>query len=556
MILLSPRLLLVCGMLAAVLVYWPGLDGDFMFDDQWNIVANEALHIDSASPGELARAAFSGSAGPLKRPIAMTSFALNHLASGLEPRGWKIVNLCIHLVTGWLVFLVCRELVRALVERDEAVGAEWVAAVVAALWLIHPLNLTAVLYVVQRMTGLAALFSLWAVYLYLRGRVQLGGGGWRSIYLALGLAMPLALFSKETGAAVPVLLLVVEGVCFRFEAPPAHRQRLLKLFGMVLGLPALLVAGILLFSPDALLGGYAAREFSLGERLLTEPRVLWFYVQLTFLPWLSALGLFHDDLVLSTSLFSPFSTFLAIAAWGLLAGFALTRWCPRIVAFGLLFFLVGHAMEASILPLDLVFEHRNYLPMLGLLLPPVYYLVVHGIPGLATRLPAVLLCLFALWLGFTTFLRASDWRSEASFSLAQYRHHPDSARSAYQLGRLRAALVDTITDPQQRGEQLQEAAQLFARSAELRESFTDGLFGLLVLYSRNGLEPGEALVEDLSLRLREQPLNANTLRQIANLARCTEAGECRLDPALIERLRLAALANPRLTEDMRSFLAG
>ena len=217
-------------------------------------------------------------------------------------------------------------------------------------------------------------------------------------------------------------------------------------------------------------------------------------------------------------------------------------------------FLAGHAMEATILPLDLVFEHRNYLPMLGLLLPPVYYLVVHGIPGLATRLPVVLLCLFALWLAFTTALRAADWRSEASFSVAQYRHHPDSARSAYQLGRLHAALAEQATAERQRDEQLQEAMQLFARSAELRESFTDGLFGLVVLYSRNGLQPGEALVEELLVRLRTQPLNANTLRQISNLARCYEAAECRLDPALLERIRSAALANPRMSDSMRSFL--
>jgi hypothetical protein len=548
----SPVLLLAGGMLLSVLVYLPGLGGEFMFDDHWNIVNNQSLHIDS--PVGLVEAAGSGVAGPLKRPLAMTSFALNHLVSGLEPAGWKIANLAIHLLTGWLVFLVCRELVQALVERDEAVRAEWVAAVVATLWLLHPLNLTAVLYVVQRMTSLAALFSLWAIYLYLRGRVQLGGGGWRYIYVSIALALPLALLSKETGALVPVLLLLIEWVCFRFEAPPEHRRRLFKLFGIIVGLPALVVAAVLLFSPDTLLGGYASRSFTLGDRLLTEPRVLWFYVQLTFLPRLSALGLFHDDFIVSTTLLSPATTLPAILAWGLLVIFALTRFCPRVVAFGLLFFLVGHGLESTIFPLELVFEHRNYLPMVGLLLPPVYYLVVHGIPGLATRLPAVLLCLFTLWLGFTTALRASDWRSLASFSVAQYQYHPESARSAYQLGRIHAALVDQVVDSQERGAQLERAAQLFASSAELRPEFTDGLFGLLVLYSRNGLEPTEGMVEELLVRLREQPLNSNTLRQIENLVACYGAGECVLDPGLLERIRLATLSNPGISERMRQVL--
>ena len=238
-VLRSPRLLLAGGMLLTMLVYLPGLGGEFMFDDHWNIVANEAVHVDSLSPGQVIEAATSGRAGPLKRPVAMASFGLNHYVSGLEPRGWKIANLVIHLLTGWLVFLVCRELVRALVQRDEAVSAEWVAAIVASLWLIHPLNLTAVLYVVQRMASLATLFSLWAIYLYMRGRVQLGGGGWRPIYVALGLALPLALLSKETGALIPPLLLLIEWLCFRFEARPEHRRRLFILFGITVGLPLL-----------------------------------------------------------------------------------------------------------------------------------------------------------------------------------------------------------------------------------------------------------------------------------------------------------------------------
>lgn len=539
-VLRSPRLLLAGGMLLAILVYLPGLDGEFMFDDQWNIVANEAVHVDSLAPGEMFDAATSGRAGLLKRPVAMASFGLNYFVSGLEPRGWKIANLAIHLLTGWLVFLVCRELVRALVERDEAVSAESVAAIVASLWLIHPLNLTAVLYVVQRMTSLATLFSLWAIFLYMRGRVQLGGGGWRPIAFAFGLALPLALLSKETGALIPLLLLLIEWVCFRFEARPENRRRLFILFGVTVGLPALVTGLILLFSPDTFLSGYASRYFTLSERLLTEARVLWFYVQLVFVPWLGSLGLFHDDVVVSTSLVNPLSTLPAVLLWIVLAVFALTPRCPRIIAFGLLFFLLGHALEAGIFPLELAFEHRNYLPMIGLLLPPVFYLVVYGIPELAARLPAVLLSIFALWLGFTTALRASDWGSLASFSLAQYQHHPDSPRSAYQLARMHAASADIAEDSQLRSQHFDKAVLLFVRSAELRPDFTDGLFGLMVLYARNGLEPAEPMVEDLLTRLREQPINSNTLRQIDNLQACNDAGECDFDPALLERIRLAA----------------
>ena len=136
---------------------------------------------------------------------------------------------------------------------------------------------------------------------------------------------------------------------------------------------------IFLATPEAISAGYAGREFSLEERLLTQGRLLWRYLAWILLPNITDMGFQHDDIPISTGLFQPLTTLLSLIAWVVLLAlsFVLRRRYPLLLLY-VLFFLVGHSMESTILPLEMVYEHRNYLPSMPvclllasiLILPP------------------------------------------------------------------------------------------------------------------------------------------------------------------------------------------
>jgi hypothetical protein len=119
--------------------------------------------------------------------------------------------------------------------------------------------------------------------------------------------------------------------------------------------------------------GYAVRDFTLVERLMTEARVLWFYLSQILLPSHGAFAIYLDGFSVSRSLFQPPSTLFSLVGWALVlvvVGFK-HRW--PMLSFGLLWFLVGHSLESTIVPLEIAHEHRNYLPALGPLLAAGYY---------------------------------------------------------------------------------------------------------------------------------------------------------------------------------------
>ena len=100
--------------------------------------------------------------------------------------------------------------------------------------------------------------------------------------------------------------------------------------------------------------GYELRSFTLLERLLTEARVLWFYLGLIVLPRFEAFGLYHDDISLSTGLLMPWTTLPALLG---LAGLVGIAWHVRnrapLLAFGIAWFLIGHSLESTVLPLEI-----------------------------------------------------------------------------------------------------------------------------------------------------------------------------------------------------------
>ncbi len=300
-------------------VYRPGLSGDFVFDDWQNIVKNERLALDQLTWPTLKDAALSGFSGPLKRPISMLSFALNRYAVGLDPYYYKVTNVVVHLLNTACV-LVFILLLLSTYERSSGSNLSsdrirFLSLAVCAAWGLHPLNLTAVLYVVQRMTSLSAFFTLLALICYLWWRKrQLDGGGVSTFPLIAFVSFgALGILAKETALLLPLYTFVVEATLLRFRADSVRDRRAVVTFHIIfLGVPALVAGLYLLTHPQWLLERYSYRPFDLPERLLTEARVILFYLQMTFVPNPAQLSLYHDDISLSTGLLTPPTTLGAV----------------------------------------------------------------------------------------------------------------------------------------------------------------------------------------------------------------------------------------------------
>lgn len=550
-------LLLVCVALTFI-VYSPGLSGYFLFDDTINIVENTSLRVTSFTWESLKQAAFSGDAGRLGRPISMLSFALDYYYSGLSPYDFKLTNVVIHLLNGVCIFVLTGLLLDAHRRHSaSAIGdveARWISIAVAAAWLLHPLNLSGVLYIVQRMTSLATLFTLLGLISYVRGRMLDGydRSGWIWIIASFAVFIPLAALSKENGALLPIFMLVTEFFFFRFETRLAGTKRLLALlFCATTLVPALAVGAYSIYNPGWILSAYSIRDFTLTERLMTEARVLWLYIRLAFTPDITALGMYHDDIQISKSLLEPVSTLIAVLGIAVLTAFAfLARRRHPIAAFGILFFLVGHSMESSIFALEIAHEHRNYLPMFGLLLPLAYYLLFplrHRQSLSARRFAAVL---FISLLAGVTYLRSTHWSDAVTMKEKEVEHHPDSVRANIDIGSFYAAMP--ASSQIEADEFYNNAYAYYAKASSISPSDTLGLFGLIALNAKYSLPIEESWSMVLARRIEKYPFAPSTANSLLNLQKCVISGNCSQAEGTLQGLFEAALNNPTLNGKAKS----
>lgn len=317
--------------------------------------------------------------------------------------------------------------------------ARLLAAAVALLWLISAVNVNGVLYAIQRMNQLATLFSLSALVLYLRVRGDQGerARSRKSVVLlaAVGLLTVAALACKENGLLVPVFVLLIE--LYFFPVLPRWLQSRGGVGATAVAL--LILAGLLAwFLPGSGLLDYSYRTFTLEERLLTQARVLWIYIVQLLAPSNATIGLYQDGIPVSTGLFAPLTTFLALAGLAALV-FGAIRYRGHatlgVVAFGIAFYLAGHLLESTIFPLELYYDHRNYLPSVGLYLAFVAaaYWLLRRIPQpYATGVAVV----YVLGAAFVAHSKAVTWSDQAqAYRLALARDYlsPRAASGMAQL---------------------------------------------------------------------------------------------------------------------------
>ena len=510
--------LLVPLLLATALVYWPGLDGPLLLDDLANLEVLSAWEQGEATAADV----ITGYGDqPLGRPVAMASFLAGQALHGASVFDLKYHNLLIHLLCGTLVFWLAG---RLLDRPGLAPGAPawWLALWAAAFWLTAPLLVSTVLYTVQRMAQLAALFSLAGLLLYVAGRDLLPRRprtGWGLIGLTFLLCWPLATLAKENGALLPLLVVVVE-VFFLGRGEPARRPLVLVLAATTV-LPALAAGGYLAAHWPAMEAGYGARDFGPGERLLTQGWVLADYL-LGFLslPGASPPGLYRDDWPVLTDPLSPPFPLLILAAWvGVAAAaFGLRRRpaCPLLG--GVVFFLAAHLVESTLLPLDLYFEHRNYLPGVGLVLG-----IAAGVAALLHRrrlrpLLAAGLTLTVVLNLFLTATRAEIWSSKAALLDHHLHAHPESLRT-------HSATVNYHLAAGNTGAALEHMARVRQAARGTGEAAGAGLQDLAVR-CHAGLPTGAGDWPDVPLT--DRPYTVATLNMLIS---AVEGGHCPDFPA-------------------------
>ena len=350
-----------CGLLLLTgWLYYGALDTAFWGDDYHNLFGLALIGEEG-----YANFVFSGIAGPSGRPLSLLLFALQHESWPNDPFSFKLVNLCIHLLNGALIFLICRRL--AALTRVADPCKDLFPLLVATLWLIHPLQITTVLYVVQRMTQLAVFFTLSGLYGYLhyRGRYMNSGNlkDLTGMSLAVGCGLILGVLSKEIGILLPLYILILESTLLTglYKGP-----RLRWWAGVFLVGPLAMLLMYLAAHFNATLGDFETRHFGMLERLLTQPMVLFDYLSKIFLPQVGGFSIFNDDFPVVNGWGSPPEMVLYLIGIAGLLGLGLYyRRRQPVVGFAILWFLGGHLLESSFLSLELYFEHRNYLPLLG-----------------------------------------------------------------------------------------------------------------------------------------------------------------------------------------------
>jgi tetratricopeptide (TPR) repeat protein len=529
------------------LAFTPGLNGPFVFDDYTNLLSNTYVKLDSLDPSSLYQASFSLTAGPLQRPLSMLTFAVNHaLAGGFgNAFPFKIVNLFLHFINGVLIFWLTRLVLARIAENtpgpntlaDPSVRF-WIAGLAAFLWVSHPIQLTGVLYVVQRMTELSALFVLAGLISYLHGRARLRSGeivkGLLIILIGLCVFWPLGLYSKENALLYPIFVLALE---FYFFADDVPWNRWLRLSTRQKTVILTFGAGALLLTTIAAvryaLPGYGLRDFTMGERLLTEARVLVIYLSLILAPRTNTLGLFHDDIVLSTSWLSPWTTLPAILTLlALISTAVILRRKHTLLGFGIAWFFVGHLLESTFFPLEIAHEHRNYLASYGVLLALTYLIMLTlGRIGMS-RVYASLLALGLLF-GSATVIRASQWSDGDTLRYYEAYHHPDSTAS-------QAMYVNLLL----RQGKFDEAMETVRRISRLSPQEPGYLISAQMIIVARGGQVSEEDNREISRRLSSGTISVVTENVMADVAGCI-LDRCRALQPYMETWIRQLLSNPK-----------
>lgn len=452
------------------LLYLPGTNGALYYDD-YNAL-NDLAKIENLDDAK--RFIVSGTAGPLGRPLALATY-LPHAKQWPESgQAILTVNVIIHMTNGLLLGFIAWMILR--LRETNLVDAYWIALGAATLWAVMPIIASASLVAIQRMTTLAALFGLLGIAGFVVGYRLRPHRPKFAIFLqfgSLGLGTLLGLYTKENAALTPIFALLVDTLLlsrWKFPNRLQWASRILLFSALVSVLWYLSPLRIDWFATIEL------RGWSPWQRLQYQAVILWEYLRLALAPLPTAFGPFHDYRQLSD--FSNRQTLVSATAWIFVTSaffWINIRYKNPWPLFALLWFLTGHLLESTVLGLELVFEHRNYLAIFGIAFS-LAVAAAHA-PGELKRIAPVLFLLLITINAAALLAMTNLWGNPRNAADQWADRHPVSSRAALHAAMIEAGRTeDGIADLNTRyiqGEQKRYAIRILDRTANLCKTCTD-----------------------------------------------------------------------------------
>lgn len=404
-------------------IYSNVLHGEFISDDHVHIVGNYAVR--DVLKFDNIWHAFN------TRFLPGVSFALNYAAGGLDPFGYHLVNILLHIVTAFVVYQLI-----VVILRTPAVSASYddkkrrsLALVGALIFLCHPIQTQAVAFITQRFVVMATLCYLLAVLLYIRSRLE----DRQDLYGASLGATLLAAFSKEMTITIPLALLLVENVLFKtcFKKHLAVAIKRVLPFCAVL---ALLPLSLWMDTAGSNLGLKAqvfGRDIN-WNYFLTEINVLRTYLRLLILP----INQVHDyDYPIAQGLFEWPTLLSAALLSGLLWAAVYLRRKDPIISFCIFWFFLTTSVEVAVVSVvnrGVIYEHWLYLPMAGFaFLAAVFLRRVASTDKIYRACFVLLVLVYSL----LTYQRNFVWQTEVGFWDDNLRKAPQKAGTYFGMGR-------------------------------------------------------------------------------------------------------------------------
>lgn len=446
------------------LIYSNTINAAFHYDDFYAIVTNPLIQIKDFSLRWLFEILNS------ERPIAHLTFALNYYFDGLDVVGYHVINIIIHIVTGILLYLFLYETLMLSGKEVHQKRVLWIALLSSLLWVSTPVQTQAVTYIVQRMTSMASMFYILSFLFYIWGRTSTGFRRWGYGALTI-LSFFLSYGSKQIAVTLPILLVIYEYCIFQrcnIRGIFKLRRNYLMVITIILIVMAKFLIILLPYMPT---GGYA-----LKERIYTQSRIIIYYLTLLIFPLPERMSL-NYDYPLSRTLFIPVTTIVSLATFFLLLAYAIFSVKKHpLLSFLILWFMITITPEA-LASLELVFEHRLYLPSMAFF--PIIVLSGFSIFEKCTALAkkALFFSAVAAIIAFSinTYNRNSLWIDGYSIYADSVRKYPYSVEARLSLGTyyLNAGMYD-------------EAITHLAKAVQLAPRRPDANRQLGIAYSKSG----------------------------------------------------------------------
>lgn len=438
--------------LTTIILYGHTLDVPFYLDDHTSVVENSATRsLDLPAMWKYA---------PL-RVIGTLSFAVNYAIHELDPAGYHITNILIHFLAGLAAFFLCQAIIKtpALQQYHTEKYIYWLPFVAAFIFLIHPLQTQAITYIVQRYASLAAAFYLASLASYVWARLKTNQTVKTGLFAASGCFALLALFTKQNALTLPLAILAIEAILFQTRSKKLITSTLITA-GAFLGF-WLLCSSLLNYDPFSFATldrvTKATDSISRSDYFINQMPLLWKYITLFFWP----VGLHLDYFVPFHQSFTPLITTALFAHLLVLAlAAALFRRLP-LISFAVFFYYITHLIESGIIPIpDLFFEHRSYLPNLGLCLLSAWTLTVVLPKYLNAEITIGVTIAILFVFGVTTWNRNNTWRSPLKFWEQCAKEDPENYRALGEAGKF--LIID---------QRYQEAYTFLDRSLKMQQKY-------------------------------------------------------------------------------------